>query len=190
MYDATQTQLELIFRALKQLRIAYSEVKGQNLGVCNERLNSLVALLDTTQSSDILDRPLQARGKPSIIYSKDRRRVLSIEARLLDLIGGRHDKSKITQAAKKLVQIGSIDWVNSAADCRDVLNESHEHLHGQLEPASQIQIIRIRRNKKRLRRADTTALAVGILLVDFMEIPELPNSYGIGAHIARLVGIV
>jgi len=189
VYDATQTQLELIFRALKRLRVAYSKVNGQDLTICDERLNSVLALLGTTESSDILDRPLRARGKPSIIYSKDRRRAVSIEVRLLDLVGGRRDKSKITQAAKKLFKDGSIDWVNSAADCEDVLNQSHEYLRMHLESASQLQIMRIRRNKQQLRRADTTVLAMGIILVDLVEIPELPNSYGIGAHIARLVGV-
>jgi len=189
VYDATQAHLDLVFKALKDLRIAYSKVKGQDLEDCDDRMRSLAALLGTTESSELLDRPLLTRGSPSIKFSKDRRRVLSLEVGFLDLVGDRRDKSRVRQASKRFAQTGSIEWVNSAADCLALLRASHDQLHQRLESASRINIIRVHRNKQRLERADTTALAVGILLVDLKEIPELPNSYGIGAHIARLAEI-
>jgi hypothetical protein len=189
MYDVTQTHLALVFRALKELRMAYSKVSGPDLRDCDERKRGLAALLGTKQSSDLLDRLLHTRGNPSVSYMGDRRRVLSQEKMLLDLIGGPRDIGIVRKASKKLAEAGSIDWVNSVADCLAFLEDAHERLRGQLEPASRIQFMRIRRNKRHAERADTAALAVGILLVDLKEVPDLPNSYAIGGHIASLVGI-
>jgi hypothetical protein len=162
------------------------QARGQDLRDCDDRMRSLAALLGTKESSELLDRPLLTKGSPSVKYSKDRRRVLALEIGFLDLVGDRRDKSRVTQASKRFAQAGPIEWVNSAADCLALLRASHEQLHQQLESTSLVHIIRVHRNKQRLERADITALALGILLVDLKEIPELPNSYGIGAHIARL----
>jgi hypothetical protein len=188
VFDEKQHDLDKVFEALNELREAYSKIRRRISDECCVRLRVFLGVIEARDVQELVDPVLRRRGNLMLEDRKDRRRALSREAILAKEVRLEHDRRVLRKAIEGLAQTGSADWrIDSTLDCARLVDSAHRDLHNSFVDASSMSLLKRHRNRQEVERADAAALAVGVLLADILDATELPNSYGIGAHIIGAV---
>lgn len=172
------------FTALRELRKAYASDSGPLTTECEEALQKARGAITSKSISSLVDRQMMLIDTARPIRPDQRKRVLAIEVELAKHIGDGRDKSALEQEIRRSEVPVAQRWCRSASDLADYLDSSHEELRKAFQAAPRWKVVTWRRNRRALLKADRSVLAVGIVLVDLLQLASMPDSYSIGVGLA------